>query len=78
MALRQQEDFTENIHLLKISAGKPFKDGATPKKKTGVVYDITCDSNGDYIGETGRILDKRLNENWEQPTSDPNLSKETK
>lgn len=35
-----------------------------------MVYDITCDSCGEqYIGQTGRTLDKRLNESWEQTTS---------
>jgi len=39
------------------------KDRTPTKKKTGVVYDITCNDCGEhYIGETVRPLEKRLGE----------------
>ena len=40
------------------------------EKKTGVVYDITCNDCGEYyIGETARTLEKRLGEHQKQTTS---------
>jgi len=46
------------------------KDRTPTEKKTGVVYDITCNDCGEhYIGETGRTLEKRLGEHQKQTTS---------
>ena len=39
------------------------KDKTSPEKKTGVVYDISCNGCGEHcIGETSRALGKRLGE----------------
>ena len=46
------------------------KDRTPTEKKTGVVYDITCNDCGEhYIGETARTLEKRLGEHQKQTTS---------
>ena len=46
------------------------KDRTPTEKKTGVVYDITCNDCGEhYIGETARTLEKRLSEHQKQTTS---------
>ena len=46
------------------------RDRTPTEKKTGVVYDITCNDCGEhYIGETARTLEKRLGEHQKQTTS---------
>ena len=46
------------------------KDRTPTEKKTGVVYDITCNDCGEhYIGKTARTLEKRLGEHQKQTTS---------
>ena len=46
------------------------KDRTPTEKKTGVVYDITCnDCREHYIGETARTLENRLSEHQKQTTS---------
>jgi len=47
-----------------------LKDRTPTEKKTGVVYDITCNDCGEhYIGETARTLEKRVGEHQKQTTS---------
>ena len=46
------------------------KDKTSPEKKTGVVYDITCNGCGEHcIGETSRALRKRLGEHPQKQTA---------
>ena len=46
------------------------KDRTPTEKKTGVVYDITCNVCGEhYTGETARTLEKRMGEHQKQTTS---------
>ena len=46
------------------------KDKTSPEKKTGVVYDISCNGCGEYcIGETSRALGKRLGEHPQKQTA---------
>ena len=45
-------------------------DKTSPEKKTGVVYDITCNGCREHcIGETSRALGKRLGEHPQQQTA---------
>ena len=46
------------------------KDKTSPEKKTGVVYDISCNGCGEHcIGETSRALGKRLGEHPQKQTA---------